>query len=80
MGLFDDLFGNDIKKSQQAFGLLSFMEEQQKESNSKYTEEELNNYGLEEWQKDLVRKGKYEPWDFEEEDLDEDDYYSEDDR
>ena len=80
MGLFNDLFGNDIKKSQQAFGLLSFMEEQQKESNSKYTEEELNNYGLEEWQKDLVRKGKYEPWDFEEEDLDEDDYYSEDDR
>ena len=33
MGLFDDLFGNDKKKSQQAFGLFSFMNEQEKNSN-----------------------------------------------
>jgi len=35
--------------------------------------------GLEDWQKDLVRKGDYEPHNFEETgDLDEDDYYYED--
>lgn len=32
MGLFDDLFGNDKKKSQQAFGLFSFMNEQQEKT------------------------------------------------
>lgn len=78
MGLFDDLFGNDKKKSQQAFGLFSFMNEQQKDNNE-YTDEELDNYGLEDWQKEEVKKGSYDPWNFEEEDLEEDDYYSEDD-
>ncbi len=43
-------------------------------------EKEMDNYALEEWQKDLVRKGDYEPWNFEETgDLEEDDYYYEDD-
>lgn len=43
-------------------------------------EKEMDNYGLEPWQKDLVRKGDYEPWNFEESgDLEEDDYYYEDD-
>lgn len=79
MGLFDDLFGNNKKKGQQAFGLFSFMEEQQNKNNSKYTDKELDDYGLEDWQKELVKKGKYEPWNFEEEDLEEDDYHSEDD-
>ena len=78
MGLFDDLFGNDKKKSQQAFGLFSFMNEQQKDNNE-YTDEELDNYGLEIWQKEEVKKGNYDPWNFEEEDLEEDDYYSEND-
>ncbi|MBO5477176.1 MAG: hypothetical protein J6A15_05425 [Clostridia bacterium] len=79
MGLFDDLFGNDKKKSQQAFGLFSFMNEQQEKNNSEYTDEELDAYGLEDWQKEEVKKGNYDPWNFEEEDLEEDDYYSEDD-
>ena len=40
----------------------------------------MDNYGLAEWQKELVRKGDYEPWNFEESgELDEDDYYYEDD-
>ena len=43
MGLFDDLFGSDKKKSQQAFGLFSFMNEQQNDNNSEYTDEELQN-------------------------------------
>ena len=43
-------------------------------------EKEMDNYGLEEWQKELVRKGDYEPWNFEESgELEEDDYYYEDD-
>ena len=46
---------------------------------SGYTDDELDDYGLEDWQKDLVKKGDYEPWNFEEEDLEEDDYYYEDD-
>lgn len=79
MGLFDDLFGNNKKEGQQAFGLFSFMEEQQNKNNSKYTDKELDDYGLEDWQKELVKKGEYEPWNFEEEDLEEDDYHSEDD-
>ena len=90
MGLFDDLFGSDKKKSQQAFGLFSFMNEQQNDNNSEdtdeeldnnseYTDEELDNYGLEDWQKEEVKKGNYDPWNFEEEELEEDDYYSEDD-
>lgn len=49
------------------------------ENVSGYTDDELNDYGLEDWQKDLVKKGEYDPWNFEEEDLEEDDYYYEDD-
>ena len=42
-------------------------------------EEEMNNLDLEDWQKDLVREGKYDPENFEEDDSeDEDDYYHED--
>lgn len=43
-------------------------------------EKEMDNYGLEPWQKELVRKGDYDPWNFEESgDLEEDDYYYEGD-
>ena len=42
-------------------------------------EKEMDNLDLEEWQKDLVREGKYDPENFEEDDSeDEDDYYHED--
>ena len=44
-------------------------------------EKEMDDYMLEDWQKDLVRKGEYEPWNFEEDgELEEDDYYYEDDK
>lgn len=46
---------------------------------SAYSEEELEDYGLFENEKEEVRKGNYDPWNFEEEDLEEDDYYYEDD-
>lgn len=43
-----------------------------------YTEEELEAYGLTEKEKELVRKGLYNPWDFEENnELNDDDYYNE---
>lgn len=43
-------------------------------------EEGMNNLDLEDWQKDLVKEGKYDPENFEEDDTsDEDDYYHEDD-
>lgn len=46
---------------------------------SGYSEEEMDSYGLEESEKELVRKGEYNPWDFETEGpFEEDDYYSED--
>lgn len=76
MGLFSD--NNDKKKGQQDYGLFSFLNEQNKENESGYTEEELDSYGLEEWQKDEVKKGKADPWNFEEEDLEDDDFYNED--
>ena len=76
MGLFDD----DKKKDQEKSGLFSFMNDNsKKENNSEYSEEDLDNLDLEEWQKDLVRSGEYEPYDFEEESKDDDSYYNEDD-
>ncbi|MBE6140950.1 MAG: SWIM zinc finger family protein [Firmicutes bacterium] len=49
---------------------------------NKYDEElekEMELYGLEEWQKEEVRKGNYAPWNFEQDgELEEDDYYYED--
>ncbi len=42
-------------------------------------EAEMNSYCLEDWQKDLVRNGSYDVWNFDEEELEEDDYYFEDD-
>ena len=49
------------------------------DSDNEELEERMNNSDLEDWQKDLVRKGEYDPENFEEEELDEDDYYYEDD-
>ena len=52
--------------------------------NNNYIEDEelemkMKALSLEEWQKELVRKGEYEPEDFEEEDIsDDDNYYHED--
>ena len=49
-------------------------------NNNDDLEERMNDLDLEDWQKDLVREGKYDPENFEEsEDLEDDDYYYEDD-
>ena len=41
-------------------------------------EKEMDIYGLEDWQKEEVKNGNYDPWSFEEEDLEEDDYFHDD--
>ena len=52
--------------------------------NNNYIEDEelakkMDALSLEKWQKELVRKGEYDPEDFEEEDIsDDDNYYHED--
>ena len=41
--------------------------------------EEMDMYGLDEDEKELVRKGEYDPWDFDPDNpTDEDDYYKDD--
>ena len=40
---------------------------------------EAKDDSLMDWEQDLVDKGEYELYNFEEEDMDEEDYYSEDD-
>ena len=48
-----------------------------KKNNSNYSEQDLADSGLEEWQKDEVRKGNWEPWSFDENnEFEDDDYYS----
>ena len=53
------------------------MEEFKKKNEELEKEMDANN--LEDWQKEEVRKGNASPWDFEEEDLEDGDYYDEDD-
>lgn len=54
--------------------------EQLKEKDRKNAlEEEMDMYGLDDDEKELVRKGEYDPWDFDPDNLtDEDDYYKDD--
>lgn len=42
-------------------------------------ERKMRSHGLSEDEKKLVRSGEYDPWNFEEEEMDEDDYYHDDD-
>lgn len=46
-------------------------------NNDNKKENEKDNH-LEDWQKDLVKKGEYDPTSFDEQELEEDDYYYED--
>ena len=54
--------------------------EQLKEKDRKNAlEEEMDMYGLDEDEKELVRKGEYDPWDIDPDNpTDEDDYYKDD--
>ena len=68
MGLFD-LFNNNDKQDSKEFGLFFILEENSKKK---------KNSNLEDWQQKLVDKGKYDSASFEEEDLEDDDYYFDD--
>ena len=68
MGLFDNKKDNN-------FGLFTFMNDEDNELSS----EELDNLGLSEFQKEEVEKGNYDTWNFDEEELEDDDFFYEDD-
>lgn len=68
---------SDNKKNN--FGLFSFLIEQDEERRKKELEKEMDTFGLEDWQKEEVKKGNYDSWNFDEEDPGEDDYYFGDD-
>lgn len=68
MGLFDNKKDNN-------FGLFSFMNDEDNELSS----EELDDLGLSEFQKEEVKKGNYDSWNFDEEELEDDDFFNEDD-
>ena len=59
-------------------------DEPKKENRSLYSEEEMDYYCLEEWQKDLVREGRFAPWSFQKkstssDELSDNQYYKDDD-
>ncbi len=58
-------------------GLFDFLDSDN-EKRKKEMEDEMDLLGLEDWEKEEVRNGNYSPESFEEEDLEEDDYYYED--
>ena len=65
MGMFGFLFGFNKKKKRKSLGFFSLFEGQGKENKRKQLEREMENYGLEKWQKKLVRNGKYDITSFE---------------
>ena len=70
-GLLAGLVGGIVSTSNQAY--------KDAHEPKKYTDNELNNWDLTEEQKKAVKSGNFEPWNFEEENLEEDDYYHGDD-
>ena len=60
------------KKDNEEFGMFNFMNDESDKDND-------DNNELTDWQKEEIKKGNYDPWDFEEDDVDDDSFYSEDD-
>lgn len=81
MGLISTLLGEDKKKQEpkKEKSLLDVLTDNKRYKDPEYTDDELNEFGLTDWEKDEVKKGNQDPWDFEEDDQDEDSYYNEDD-
>ena len=63
---------DDKKKDNEEYGMFSFMNDESDKDND-------DNNELTDWQKEEIKKGNYDPWDFEEDDVDDDSFYSEDD-
>lgn len=75
MGLFSFLFDDNDKND--LGGLFSLFTDVEKDKKREELEKEMDLCGLEEWQKDLVRNGEYDSFSFEEEELEDDDFYEE---
>ena len=72
MCICDNLFNNDEKQKKRDLGFFAFLDDWEKRE--KYDQEIVE---LKDWQKELVKNGEYDSTSFEE-DLEGDDYYSED--
>lgn len=66
-------------------GLLDFLlglseeaKKEEKRKKKKALEDEMDAHGLNDYEKDLVRKGEWNAWNFEEENLEDGDYYEDD--
>ena len=63
-------------------GVASGLSKEEKSKKDRDLEKQMDYYGLNEHERELVKKGDYDPWNFEypenEEKLDEDDFYSDD--
>lgn len=80
MGLISTLLVADKKQEpKKEKSLLDVLTDNKRYKDPDYTGDELNEFGLTDWEKDEVKKGNQDPWDFEEDDQDEDSYYNEDD-
>ena len=64
MGLYEMFFGDEKSKEQEEFDEL---------------EDEMDDLGLDDWEKDEVRNNGWNPEDFGDDELEEDDYYFDDD-
>ena len=63
-------------------GLFEFFnsyDEEEKRKRRKELEEEMDDLGLDDWEKDEVRENGWDPEDFDDDELEEGDYYYEDD-
>ena len=61
--------------------LFSLGDKKETPNYSKYTNKEINNFDLKDWQKDLIKSGNYDPNNFgEDDDMEPDDYYYDEDR
>ena len=74
---------NELESDEKAFEFNNNLEEYELkdkiENVDTKLEDEMNLYELEEWEREEVRNGNYDPESFEEEELEEDDYHFEDD-
>ncbi len=63
-------------------GLNEVLNEQEQANKEKELDEEMDLYNLDDYEREEVKKGNYEPYNFEDSDvpLDEDDYYYDDEK
>ena len=73
------LFRNEEKEENKEEISKTYIPKDINTKKNKKKEKNIDNYDLEDWQKELVKEKKYDTFNFEEEELEDDDYYSGDD-